>query len=215
MRLFIVFNRIWKFSFIIYNFFSSSVIYDWFMGFAMGISCFASLLRAVFFRCCCCVFLISNGSWVWVWVCCYSRFIIIYISFHLHHILTCCLLRLRSTISIPYVNSSIWLCFLCICYCLHTCIVFVRAFIFRSTDVVHCCCCCHWCWFVIFVFCFCLCRFELNISAAKQFSSISDSCRCGLKNIITPILLDVGNHFWWSIWFVAFQFFSMIWFLIN
>lgn len=164
---------------------------------------------------CCCVFLISNGSWVWVWVCCYSRFIIIYISFHLHHILTCCLLRLRSTISIPYVNSSIWLCFLCICYCSHTCIVFVRAFIFRSTDVVHCCCCCHWCWFVIFIFCFCLCRFELNISAAKQFSSISDSCRCGLKNIITPILLDVGNHYWWSIWFVAFQFFSMIWFLIN
>lgn len=99
----------------LYIFFSSSVIYDWFMGFAMGISCFASLFRAIFFS----SFLILNGSWVWVWVCFYSRFIIIFISFHLHHILTCCLLRLRSTISIPYEQFHMVVFFVCLLLLTH------------------------------------------------------------------------------------------------
>lgn len=181
-----------SFSFIIYNFFFKRDI--WLIyGLCYGYFMLRIVVARYFF--CCCVFLISNGSWVWVWVCCYSRFIIIYISFHLHHILTCCLIRLRSTISIPYEQFHMDVFFMCLLLLIHTCIVFVRAFIFHSTDGIHCCCCCHWCWFVIFVFCFGLCRFKLNISAAKQFSSISDSCRCGLENIITPILFDVGTIF--------------------
>lgn len=175
---------------LLYIIFSSSVIYDWFMGFAMGISCFASLLRAILL-----LLFVSYFKWCMsVSVLLFTVHNYIYLvsspshSHLLSHSIT--INNFDPIWTVPYGRV-----FLSVCFCLHTCIVFVRAFIFHSTDGVHCCCCCHWCWFVIFVFCFGLCRFKLNISAAKQFSSISDSCRCGLKNITTPILFDVGTIF--------------------